>query len=306
MASKQLGHPVKNILKTIGKYRASYILMAPFVIIFFVFTVWPLIMSIVYSFTDYNAFKTPHFVGFLNYYKMFFNDDLFPTALKNTLFFAIITGPVSYILCLFFAWLVNELTPKVRSVMTLVLYAPSISSNIFFIWLLIFSGDMYGYLNSLLINLGFIKEPIQWLVNPDYMMMVVIIVQLWISFGTSFLTLRAGFTTIDKQYYEAAAVDGMKNRWQEIWYITLPMMAPHLLLSAVLSIAGAFSSVAVATALTGFPSTAYATYMIMHFVQDYGLIRLERGYAAAAATVLFILSLLSNLIAQAVIRRVGK
>jgi multiple sugar transport system permease protein len=138
------------------------------------------------------------------------------------------------------------------------------------------------------------------------MMAVVIIVQLWISFGTSFLTLRAGFTTIDRQYYEAASLDGMKNRWQELWHITLPMMSPHLLLSAVLSIAAAFSSINVAVALTGFPSTNYATYMIMHFVQDVGMIRLERGYASAAAVVLFLLSLLTNLTAQSIIRKVGK
>ena len=297
---------MRRRLKAIYEYRSSYVLMAPFLVIFFIFTVWPVFMSIVYSLTNYNGFQMPHFIGLSNYVNLFFNDDLFPIAFKNTLLFALVTGPISYLLCLFFAWLVNELTPKLRAFMTLILYAPSISSNLFVIWLLIFSGDMYGYLNSALLRAGIIHDPIQWLVDPRYMMLVVIIVQLWISFGTSFLTLRAGFMTIDKQYYEAAAVDGMKNRWQELWYITLPMMAPHLLLSAVLSIAGAFSSVTVATALTGFPSTAYGTYMIMHFVQDYGLIRLERGYASAAATILFMLSLLTNLIAQRIIRKVGK
>jgi multiple sugar transport system permease protein len=293
-------------MKTIIGYKASYVLMAPFLILFFIFTVWPVFISILYSLTSYNGFQAFKFVGFSNYVHLLFKDDLFSTALKNTLFFGFITGPLSFFLCLFFAWLVNELSPKLRAFMTLILYAPSISSNLFVIWLLIFSGDMYGYLNSFLMRLGFIHEPVQWLFNPKYMMAVVIIVQLWISFGTSFLTLRAGFTTIDRQYYEAASLDGMKNRWQELWHITLPMMSPHLLLSAVLSIAAAFSSINVAVALTGFPSTNYATYMIMHFVQDVGMIRLERGYASAAAVVLFLLSLLTNLTAQSIIRKVGK
>ena len=296
----------KGFLNDIIKYRSSYILMAPFLIVFALFTVWPVIMSLGISFTNFNAFESPQFVGMENYVKLFFQDDIFQIALQNTILFAIITGPVGYLLCLFFAWVVNELEGKLRAFMTFVLYAPTMVGNVFVIWLIVFDGDIYGYLNSFLTYFGFIREPIQWLSDPSYMMGVVIVVQLWMSLGTSFLTLRAGFTTIDRQYYEAAAIDGMKNRWQELWYITLPMMAPHLMLSAVLSITSAFASVTVATSLTGFPSTNYATHLVMHHLQDYALTRHERGYAAAIATVLFLLSFVCNKLAQKFLGRVGK
>ncbi|MPN48736.1 hypothetical protein SDC9_196348 [bioreactor metagenome] len=190
--------------------------------------------------------------------------------------------------------------------MTLIFYAPSIAVNAFVVWLVIFDGDMYGYLNSALMSLGITNGPIQWLTDPTYMMGVVIVVQLWISLGTSFLTLRAGFNTVNPTYYEAAAIDGIRNRWQELWYVTLPMMTPHLALSAVLSITGAFASGNVAMIMTGFPSTNYATHMMVHHLLDYGTIRHERGYAAAIATVIFLLSVGTNKLVQRFLRRVGR
>ncbi|MBP3388438.1 MAG: sugar ABC transporter permease [Clostridia bacterium] len=296
----------QSLWKQIVSYRQAYLLMLPFLICFCMFTVWPVVYSLAMSFTNYNLFQEPEFVGFYNYYKLFFKDDIFLQSFQNTLLFAVITGPVGYVMCFFFAWVINELEPKFRSLMTLVFYAPSIAGNVFVIWLVIFNGDAYGYLNSLLMYLGIITSPIQWLSDPTYMMTAVIIVQLWISLGTSFLTLRAGFNTVDRTYYEAAAIDGVKNRWQELWYVTLPMMVPHLALSAVLSITGAFASGNVAQVLTGFPSTNYATHMMIHHLLDYGTIRQERGYAAAIATVIFLLSVVFNKLFQKLLGRVGR
>ena len=280
--------------------------MAPFLLIFFTFTVWPVVFSMAMSLTNYNAFNFPRFVGIDNYINLFFRDDIFKIALQNTFQFALIVGPVSYILCLFFAWVINELQGPIRPIMTFVLYAPSIAGNVYVIWKVFFDGDIYGYLNSFLLKMGLEQSPQQWLSNPVYMMTIVIIVQLWMSLGTSFLTLRAGFTTIDKQYYEAAALDGMKNRWQELWFVTLPMITPHLMLSAILAITAAFGSAGVATELTGFPSTNYATHMLAHHLQDYNSIRMERGYAASIAMVIFFLSFGVNQLAQVILRRVGK
>jgi multiple sugar transport system permease protein len=288
------------------QYREAYLLMLPFLVVFFVFTVWPVLLSIVLSFTSYNVLETPRFIGWQNYVRLFVQDEIFSVAVKNTLLFALVTGPVSYILCLLFAWIINELPRRTRTVMTLVFYAPSISGSIYTIWLLVFDGDMYGYLNSFLMKVGFISDPIQWLKNPQYMMAVVILVQLWVSLGTSFLTMRAGFTTIDKQYYEAGAIDGIKNRWQELWFITLPMMAPHLMLAAVLAITASFGAEQVATAMTGFPSTDYATHTVMHHMRDYGSIRYERGYASAIASLLFLTSIGVNRIVQRFLRKVGQ
>ena len=288
------------------QYREAYLLMLPFLVVFFVFTVWPVLLSIVLSFTSYNVLEMPRFIGWQNYVRLFVQDEIFSIAVKNTLLFALVTGPVSYILCLLFAWIINELPRRTRTIMTLVFYAPSISGSIYTIWLLVFDGDMYGYLNSFLMKAGFISDPIQWLKNPQYMMAVVILVQLWVSLGTSFLTMRAGFTTIDKQYYEAGAIDGVKNRWQELWFITLPMMAPHLMLAAVLAITASFGAEQVATAMTGFPSTDYATHTVMHHMRDYGSIRYERGYASAIASLLFLTSIGVNRIVQRFLRKVGQ
>lgn len=298
----------KRKLTSFGKlkrYKEAYILMLPFMGVFTVFTVWPVLLSMLLSLTSYNVLEMPSFIGWQNYVRLFVRDEVFSIAVKNTLLFALITGPVSYILCLLFAWIINELPRRTRTIMTLVFYAPSISGSIYTIWLLVFDGDMYGYLNSFLMKAGFISDPVQWLKDPKYMMVVVIIVQLWVSLGTSFLTMRAGFTTIDKQYYEAGAIDGIKNRWQELWFITLPMMAPHLMLAAVLAITASFGAEQVATAMTGFPSTDYATHTIMHHMRDYGSIRYERGYASAIATILFLTSIGVNRLIQRFLRKVG-
>ena len=284
----------------------GYLLMLPYLAVFFLFTVWPVIMSIFYSFTSYNVFESPKFLGFENYVNLFFNDSVFLIAAQNTFQIAIIVGPVSYLLSLFLAWMVNEFKNPWKTILTVVFYAPTLSNAVFTIWLIVFDGDIYGYLNSFLLEFGFINDPIQWRSDPQYMMMVVIIVQLWVSLGTSFLTLRAGFNTVDRQYYEAASLDGIKNRFQELWFVTLPMMAPHLMLSAVLSITAAFTVSNVATVMTGFPYVNYATHTIMHHLQDYGTIRYQRGYASAIATVLFLFSLFANKLAQKIIGRIGK
>jgi multiple sugar transport system permease protein len=295
-----------NQIRYLKRNYQGYLLMIPYLAVFIIFTVYPVITSVVLSFTTYNVFQSPIFIGFDNYVQLFFTDSIFPTAMQNTFLIAIVVGPLSYFLSLFLAWMVNEFENPWRTLLTVIFYAPTLSNSVFTIWMIVFDGDIYGFLNSFLLKLGFIEDPIQWRTNPQYMMMVVIVVQLWVSLGTSFLTLRAGFNTVDRQYYEAAAIDGIKNRFQELWFITLPMMAPHLMLSAVLAITNTFTSANVATVMTGFPSVNYATHTIMHHLQDYGTIRYERGYASAIATVLFLFSLLSNKFAQKLISRIGK
>lgn len=295
-----------ELLKRIKKYRVCYAMMLPFMLVFFVFTVFPVIASVVLSFSRYNVLEAPVFIGLTNYTNLFFADDIFSTALKNTVIFSLITGPVGYFMCFFLSWMINELPHRARSLFTLAFYLPSIAGNVFAIWLIVFDGDIYGYLNSILLKIGLLKEPIQWLTDPQYMMAAVIVVQLWMSMGTSFLTMRAGFGTVGRQYYEAAAVDGIGNRFQELWYITIPMMVPHLMLSAILSITAAFNSFNVATVLTGFPSTNYATHTVVHHMMDYAYIRYDRGYACAIATLLFLGCYTLNILIQRGLRKVGK
>ena len=286
--------------------RHYYILMAPYMIIFFMFTVVPVVFSLGLSFFYFNMLEFPRFIGWQNYSRLFLNDDIFLIALKNTFLFAAITGPVSYLACFIFAWIINELSPKVRAFMTLIFYAPSIAGNVFFIWLIVFSGDTYGYLNGFLMKIGVILEPIQWLSDEKYILAIVIIVQLWLSLGTSFLAFIAGLQTIDKSLIEAGAMDGIKNRWQELWFITLPSMRPQLLFGAVMQITASFAVAEISIALAGFPSVNYSAHTIVTHLMDYGTIRFEMGYSSAIATVLFGLMIGTNLIVQKLLRRVGE
>ena len=292
--------------KEVKKNKHNYVLMAPYVILFMTFTVVPVFMSLGISFTYFNLLEPPRFIGLDNYMKLALEDEVFIIAIKNTLILAVVTGPISYLLAFVFAWLINELGPKLRAFMTLVFYAPSISGNAFLMWLLIFSGDIHGYLNAFLIRFGITDNPILWLKNPDYMMFVIIIVQLWLSLGVSFLAFIAGLQSVDKTLYEAGAIDGIKNRWQELWFITLPSMKPQLLFGAVMQITTSLAIAEVSMQLVGFPSVQYAGHTIVTHLIDYGSTRFDLGYASAIATILFLIMMTANLVVRAILRKVGE
>ncbi len=293
-------------MQEIKTNKHSYILMAPYLLLFAAFTILPVVMSILISFTYFNMLEFPRFIGWQNYSRLFLEDDVFLIAIKNTILFAAITGPISYLACFVFAWIINDLRPKMRAFMTLVFYAPSISGNVFFLWQMIFSGDRYGIANGYLIKMGFILEPIWWLKTEKYILIIIILVQLWLSLGTGFLAFIAGLQTVDKTLYEAGAVDGIKNRWQELWYITLPSMKPQLMFGAVIQLTTSLAVADVSIYLAGFPSVNYAAETIVTHLIDFGTIRFEMGYATAIASVLFTLMVGTNLIVQRILRRVGE
>jgi multiple sugar transport system permease protein len=303
-AEGTLSYKIKKTAADLWSKRVSYGFVAPFMIIFLTFTVAPVLVSIFLSFTYFNILEPPKFIGFDNYRNLFLNDTIFPIAIKNTFIFASITGPISYLACLLLAWFINDLHPKIRALLTLLFYTPTLA-NIFFVWQLIFSADSYGFLNAYLINLNILLEPVQWLTDVNYMVPVVIFIILWASLGASFLIFIAGFQTVDRSLYESGAVDGVKNRWQELWYITLPYLKPQLLLSAVLSISGSFGIGGTITALVGFPSTNYVAHTMMHMLDDYGGIRFEMGYACAIASILFAIMVGTNKLVQNLISKVG-
>ena len=287
-------------------YATCYAFSLPYFLIFCVFTVCPVVLSIIIGFTDFNMLEKPNFVGVENYIRLILEDEIFLIALKNTFILAAVTGPISYIMALLIAWVINELTPVLRAIVTVVFYAPSLSGNVLLIWTVLFSSDDYGYVNGWLMEWGLIDEPIRWFADSAYIMPLVIVVVLWSSMGTSFLSFIAGLQGVDKSLYEAAAMDGVKNRFQELWYITLPSMRPQLLFGAVMSISSSFGIGAVITGLVGFPSTDYAAHTIINHLQDYGGIRYEMGYASAIATVLFGMMLLSNYLVKKVIVKIGE
>lgn len=282
----------RPLLREIWKNRTLYLMMAPFLIVFTVLIILPILSSIVLSFTNFNMLQTPSFVKLENYIRMFLDDDVFLIAVRNTLIFAVLTGPVSYFMCFFLAWMINDLPPKFRWVLTLLFYSPALASNIFYIWTYIFSGDMYGLINSVLIRLGLIMEPVQWLTDSRTIMPVIIIVQLWMSLGTGFLAFIAGLQSVDVSMYEAGAIDGIRNRWQQLWYITLPVMKPMLMFGAVMQISTSFSVSTVPMTLAGFPSTDNAAATVVSHMIDHGILRYEMGYASAIAVVLFIVMII--------------
>ena len=292
--------------KEMKKNKTAYFMLAPFFLLFVIFTVLPVVLSIILSLTDFNMLQLPTWQGMSNYARLFLDDEIFMLACQNTLIFASITGPVSYILSLLIAWFINELPPKIRAVVTLIFYAPSISGQVYLIWKTLFSSDSYGWANATLIDLGILSKPILWFEDANYVMGLCIVVALWTSLGTSFLAFIAGLQTIDRSMYEAAAVDGIKNRWQELWYITLPTMRPQLMFGAVLAITNSFGFGAVVDALCGFPSVDYAAHTIMHHLNDYGGQRYEVGYSSAIAVILFIIMYGSNVVIKKALSKVGE
>lgn len=270
------------------KYGASYFLLSFWLVLFLFFTVIPIVASVLLSFTDFDMVNALKPVGD-NYIRLLLDDDIFIKALGNTLFYALLTGPAGYLLSFIVAWLINETGRNMRAALTLIFYAPALAGNVFMAWQYIFSGDAYGILNSLLMRFGFIAEAIQWQNDPQYNSIVVITVILWMSMGAGFLSFVAGFKQLNTSLYEAAAMDGLHNRWQELWYITLPQMVPQLLIGAVLTISTSFAVGYQNSVLTGNPSTDYSTHTVVLHMSDYGYTRLEMGYACTVAVVLFVI-----------------
>ncbi|MDD6236819.1 MAG: sugar ABC transporter permease [Clostridiales bacterium] len=285
------------------QYGVSYFMLSFWLIIFFVFTVLPILSSVVLSFTDFDMLRVPNFVGLNNYLRLLLNDNVFLIALKNTLVFAIITGPVGYLMSFVLAWFINDTGKYVSTFLTMLFYAPSLVGNVYFIWMYLFSGDSYGMINSWLIRLNIIIEPIQWLTDARYNIYVVILVILWMSMGTGFLAFVAGFKQLNNSLFEAGALDGVRNRWQELYYIVLPQMAPQLMIGAVLAIAGSFAVGYQCMMLTGFPSTDYSTHTIVLHILDHGYYRYEMGYASCISVVLFVLMLVTWAIISKGIRK---
>ena len=293
------------VWKEMKRNKIAYLMVAPYMLLFCIFTVLPVLLSMVLSFTNFNMLEMPDFIFLDNYITLFFDDDIFLIAVKNTFIFACIVGPASYLMSFLVAWFINELSPRIRAIVTLIFYAPSISGQVYLIWGTLFSADSYGWVNATLLEYGFIDEEINFFQREEYAMILCIVVALWTSLGTSFLSFIAGLQGVDRALYEAGAVDGIKNRWQELYYITLPSMKPQLMFGAVMSMTGAFGFGPVVDALCGFPSVNYSCHTIMHHLSDYGGMRYETGYASAIATVLFVVMIGANGLVKKMLSKVG-
>ncbi len=278
----------KSLRKWLKKNAVGYGFLLPFLVLFIVFSFVPVAVAMYYSLTNYNMIQPAQFVGLQNYSQLLLDDDVFLISLKNTLLFAVITGPVGYLASFFMAWVIT-LVKRGRGFFSLMFYAPSLTSGVAManIWMILFSGDRYGYINHLLLRWGLIMEPILWTKDAAYVMPVIMIISVWMSMGTGFLAFLAGFQNMDPSLYEAGRVDGIKSRFQELRYITIPMMKPQMLFGAVNAIVGAFGVFDVATAVAGMPSPNYAAHTIVAHLYDYAFTRFNMGYASAVAMALF-------------------
>lgn len=282
--------------------KAGYTFMFPYAFLFCLFIIIPIGMAILLSFTNFNTLEFPDWIGFSNYITLITSDTIFmKKVLMNTIVFAVVVGPGGYVLSFLVAWALSQMTKGVRTVFALIVYSPTMTSGVAMtvLWKIMFSGDQTGYVNSWLINLGIINEPIIWLVDERYLLIIVIIIGLWSSMGVGFLAILAGMLNADESLYEAAAIDGVKNRFQEMIYITVPSMKPQMLFAAVMAIVNAFQNGAISTQLAGNPTPGYSAQLIVNHIEDYGFIRYEMGYAAAVSVVLLLLVMVFSKVATA-------
>lgn len=296
------------------KYRNSFggsevsmlVIALPFLILFFIMTVLPVLASLVLSFCSYDTLSSPKWAGLDNFLRMFVTDDMFSTVATNTIIFAVITAPAGFLLSYVLAWFINEFNPSVRSFLSFLFYAPNLVGNAYFIWQTAFSADSYGYVNSLLLSVGLLNEPVQWLTTPDYIVPIIIAVTIWSSMGVSFLADIAGLQSINVSLFEAGAIDGIRNRWQELWYITLPSMKEILLFGAVMQIASSFSIGPVITTMCTYPTVNNCADTIVMYLADIAHTRMEMGYAAAISIFLFALMAIFRGLIGKLLSSVGK
>ncbi|HBM79746.1 MAG TPA: ABC transporter permease [Clostridiaceae bacterium] len=270
-----------------------YVMLGPYIILFLFFIALPVLLAIILSFTYFNTVQTPKFTGLSNYISILTQDDVFmKNVLPNTIKFSLIVGPFGYVLQFLLAWVLAQIPKKPRTIFALIFYSPSMTIGVTMVvmWKVIFSGDQFGYLNYIFLNLGLIDKPVQWLQSPQYIMPIMIIVSLWSSMGIGFLAMLAGVLNIDPELYEAGYIDGIKNRFQEIVYITIPSMKPQMLFGAVMAIVNAFSTGQIGVDLTGAnPTPQNAGQTMVNHIEDYGFLRYDMGYAAALSVILLLM-----------------
>jgi multiple sugar transport system permease protein len=282
------------------------LMLAPFLVLMIVFLVLPVLSSLALSFFEYDVIYSFKWIGLDNYVHMFFEDNVFPTALKNTLLFAVVTGPIGFFLSFILAWMINEYGRFTRSWLSFLFYSPALMGNAYMIWQVMFSGDAYGYVNNILLSFGLIDSAVQWLKDPAYVLPIIMGVQLWMSMGVSFLANIAGLQNVNPDLYEAGAIDGIKNRWYELWYITLPYMKNILLFGAVMQIAASFSVGTICMTMAGFPSVQYSAETLVTHLMDVGNMRYEMGLACAISAFLFMMMLAARWLIGKIMNSLGR
>ena len=279
--------------------KIAYLFVLPYIVMFSIFIIIPVVAAIYLSFTYFDTVRIPTWIGFENYIMILTNDDVFmQNVIPNTLTYAVIVGPGGYLLSFVLAWMLAQIPHRLRTVLALIIYSPSLTAGVTMgvVWRVFFAGDNTGYLNSFLINLGLIAEPIIWLQSQQFLLTIMIVVTLWSSMGVGFLAMLAGILNVNTELYEAGYIDGIRNKFQEVIYITIPTIKPQMLFGAVMAIVGTFASSGIGFALSGSnPTPQYAGQLIVNHIEFFGFNKYEMGYAAALSVILlFIVYLFSR------------
>lgn len=293
------GSAARNFIR---RNKAGYLYLAPFLILFVLFNLVPVINAFTLSVQNYNMIQSPRFSGLANYRTLFLEDDVFLLSLQNTFIFALFIGPVGYMISFLMAWLLNGM--RFRKFFALCLYAPSICSSIAMaqVWLYLFSNDAHGFVNHLLLRWGMITTPILWNQSAQTIFPVVILISVWQSMGAGFLVFMAGLQNLPGEIMEQGRVDGIRNRVQELVFLILPMMKPQLLFGAINAIVGSFGVFDVVTQFAGMPSPNYSAHTIVAHLYDYAFNRFQMGYASAIAVVLFTITFVLGRVVMRVLR----
>lgn len=283
---------VSPLKRHLDRHSVFY-MQAPFVALFVLFIIIPVLVAIVLSFTDFNSIQKPNFIGLKNYVNILTNDNVFAEfAIPNTIIYSVIAGVGGYVLSFFLAWSLAQIPKRPRTVMAIILYLPSMTTGIMLstVWQVFFAGDKVGYLNALLLRLDLIQSPIIWLSDSRYLMLIMLIVTLWSSMGIGFLSMLAGILNVDRELYEAAHIDGVRNRIQEIIYITIPAIKPYMMFGAIMAIVNAFQNGSIGVQLSGAnPTPGYAGQLLVTHAEEHAFVRYEMGYSAALSVILLLI-----------------
>ncbi len=279
--------------RSLNKYQGWALLFTlPCIIFFFIFFVFPAVIGVQYSFTNYNGIKRMDFIGLENYITLLTDAEFYRTVLR-TAKYVIIQVPLGFAVSLGIAMLLTSDMVKGKSIVRTLVYWPTLLSTIMvgLTWRWIF-GENFGLINYVLQALGMAK--IEWASNGTAAFITTIIAEVWANAGFAMLIFIGAIEQVDDKLHEAAKIDGV-NKWQDFWYITLPSIKPISFMIILTSIINAFKVFASVVTLTGGGPGTDTTYMIQYIYRT-GFEQLKIGYSSAASMLMFLLLLLFSIV----------
>jgi oligogalacturonide transport system permease protein len=269
-----------------SKKITPYLYVAPWVVGFFIFRVYPFFNSLILSFYRYNLMRPQNrtFIGFENFVRMFTNDRIFAASMKATIFYVLLTVPLVLIFSLFIAFILNFKLKGVNAFRT-AYYIPSIlGGNVAIVTLWRFLWETDGLINTILNTLGF--ESVRWFTNPTLAMIVISLLRAW-QFGSTMVIFLAALQNVPQSLYEAGSIDGA-SKFRMFFTITIPIITPVILFNFVMRTVNAFQEFNSSALITqGNPN--YATYLMNVYIYETAFQKLNMGYASALSWVLFLL-----------------